>query len=143
MTQYQNIYQAARDLKGFTQETAAELLGISVESVRAYEGDRRRPPDQIVVAMARLYDFPYLAYQHLDTSPLAPLLPRVEPLQLQQATMRLFRLLRGFARDQRTEQLMEIAEDGVIDDTERPEYEAIMAELRQIIEVALSIDLAE
>ena len=143
MIQYQNIYQKARELTGYTQETAAELLHISVESVRAYETDKRRPPDHLVVMMANLYDFPYLAYQHLAASPLGDLLPRVEPLRLQQATMKLFRLLRGFARDQRTEQLLAIAEDGQIDDVERPEYEKIMEELRAIIAIALSVELAE
>ena len=40
-----NIYQAARELKGLTQEVAAERLDLSVESLGAYEQDRRRPPD--------------------------------------------------------------------------------------------------
>ena len=38
-----NIYQAARELKGLTQEVAAERLDLSVESLGAYEQDRRRP----------------------------------------------------------------------------------------------------
>ena len=32
-----NIYKAARLRKGITQETAAEALGISTDSVRSYE----------------------------------------------------------------------------------------------------------
>lgn len=35
--EYRNIYKIARRTAGFTQEAAAERLGISVESVRAYE----------------------------------------------------------------------------------------------------------
>lgn len=35
--EYRNIYKIARRTAGFTQEAATERLGISVESVRAYE----------------------------------------------------------------------------------------------------------
>ena len=35
--QYENIYKTTRRKAGYTQEAAAERLGISVESVRAYE----------------------------------------------------------------------------------------------------------
>ena len=33
----QNIYQTAREQHGLTQETAAELMHISSDSIRAYE----------------------------------------------------------------------------------------------------------
>ena len=36
-----NIYKKARRSAGLTQEAAAERLGISVESVRAYETGQR------------------------------------------------------------------------------------------------------
>lgn len=62
MRNYRNIYQTARELKGLTQEAAAERLDISVDSLGAYEQDRRRPPDSTVLRMAQLYDFPYLCY---------------------------------------------------------------------------------
>lgn len=41
---YQNIYKAARRTTNLTQEAAAEWIGVSVESIRAYEGARRIPP---------------------------------------------------------------------------------------------------
>ena len=53
-----NIYQAARELKGLTQEVAAERLDLSVESLGAYEQDRRRPPDSTVLRMAQAVRFP-------------------------------------------------------------------------------------
>ena len=58
MRENRNIYQSARELKGLTQEVAAERLDLSVESLGAYEQDRRRPPDSTVLRMAQLYDFP-------------------------------------------------------------------------------------
>ena len=49
--EYRNIYKIARRTAGFTQEAATERLGISVESVRAYEIGQRIPPNDIVNAM--------------------------------------------------------------------------------------------
>ena len=40
-----NIYQAAREAAGMTQERAAELIGLSVESIRSYETEKRIPAD--------------------------------------------------------------------------------------------------
>ena len=37
MRENRNIYQSARELKGLTQEAAAERLDISVETIGAYE----------------------------------------------------------------------------------------------------------
>ena len=75
MRNYRNIYQTARELKGLTQEAAAERLDISVDSLGAYEQDRRRPPDSTVLRMAQLYDFPYLCYQHIASGELGGVLP--------------------------------------------------------------------
>ena len=77
MRENRNIYQSARELKGLTQEVAAERLDLSVESLGAYEQDRRRPPDSTVLRMAQLYDFPYLCYQHIQSGDLAGVLPQV------------------------------------------------------------------
>lgn len=38
-----NIYQAAREAAGMTQERAAELIGLSVESIRSYETEKKNP----------------------------------------------------------------------------------------------------
>ena len=46
--EYRNIYKNARRAAGYTQETAAEQLGLSVESVRAYETGQRIPPNDVV-----------------------------------------------------------------------------------------------
>ena len=70
MRNERNIYQTARELKGLTQETAAERIGVSVDTMGAYEQDRRRPPDSTVLRMAQVYDFPYLCYQHIASGEL-------------------------------------------------------------------------
>ena len=68
MNEYRNIYQIARESSGLTQEKSSELLDISVDSLRAYEGGKRVPPDHVVIKMIEIYDTQYLAYQHLKTS---------------------------------------------------------------------------
>ena len=136
-----NIYQAARELKGLTQEVAAERLEL-VESLGAYEQDRRRPPDSTVLRMAQLYDFPYLCYQHIQSGDLAGVLPQVGVRTLEHATMRLIRLIGRFAKDGRLDQLMEINEDGIITVEERPLHDEIMSELHEIVTAALELDFA-
>ena len=42
-------------------------------------------------------------------------------------------------REQRVETLLEIAEDGIIDDQERPVYNEIMTDVREIVEAVLAI----
>ena len=142
MRNYRNIYQTARELKGLTQEAAAERLDISVDSLGAYEQDRRRPPDSTVLRMAQLYDFPYLCYQHIASGELGGVLPEVTPTSLEQATMRLVRLIGKFAKSCRLDQLLEINEDGRITAEERPLHDAIMAELRDITSTYLELDCA-
>ncbi len=135
-----NIYKTAREMTTFTQESAAEQLHISVESVRAYETDKRRPADDIVALMVKIYDNKYLGYQHLRSSPLNSIIPEVELCSIQQSAMKLLRLLRHFAKDERVEQLLEIAEDGIIDEFEMPIYLDIMDELNDIVQTVLSLD---
>ena len=50
--EYMNIYKAARRAAGFTQEHAAELLGVSVRSVADYETGQRLPPNDVVDRMS-------------------------------------------------------------------------------------------
>ena len=140
MRNYRNIYQTARELKGLTQEAAAERLDISVDSLGAYEQDRRRPPDSTVLRMAQLYDFPYLCYQHIASGELGGVLPEVTPTSLEQATMRLVRLIGKFAKSGRLDQLLEINEDGRITAEERPLHDAIMADQRDITSTNLELN---
>ena len=135
----QNIYQTARERADMTQETVAERLCISTESLRMYETGRRRPSDETVVMMADIYHDEGLVYRHIKTSPVGRVLPDLTDRSLQECTMRLFRLLRNIVREERVETLLEIAEDGIIDTRERPVYNEIMKELREIAEAVIAI----
>ena len=128
----QNIYQSAR-------ESASEQLYISTESLRMYETGRRRPSDEMAVMMAEVYREEALVYRHIKASPAGRVLPDLTERSLQEGTIRLFRLLRQFVREQHVETLLEIAEDGIIDEQERPIYHQIMSDLREIVETVIAI----
>ena len=135
-----NIYQTARKAAGLTQEAAAERLALSVESLRAYETGQRIPGNDIVARMCAVYDTQFLGVQHLQLS--AALLPvciqEARPERLELATIKLVNRIIAFANRHRNDQLLAIAEDGLIDEEERPQFLAIAAELDEIIRAALA-----
>ena len=123
-----NIYSSARKAKGYTQEHSAELLGVSVESVRAYEGGQRLPPDDVVLGMVEIYNAPHLAHQHLQRTVLGKtVLPEVQKKDFAVTTLSLFKEESDvFALKRRLEC---IASDGIIDNNEKPEMDQIIKEL--------------
>lgn len=129
-----NIYASCRRRTGMTQEAWAEALDVSVESVKRYETDVRIPPLHIVKAMADLSGDESLAYRFLaKTTQELDVLPDIEMVNLQAATIRLMNRMARFAAKSRDKQLMEIAEDGIISEEERPLYAEILDELTGII----------
>jgi transcriptional regulator with XRE-family HTH domain len=137
-----NIYQRARESAGYTQERAAELLDISVESMRAYETDRRIPPDRVVMGMVEVYGTQHLAYQHLKQSTeLGRLyLPDVTVQNLPTAILKVCKEINDFMAMR--DKLVEIGSDGVIDVREMPIFNAIIAELDQIMAATLALKMS-
>ena len=127
------------------QEAAAERLALSVESLRAYETGQRIPGNDIVARMCAVYDTQFLGVQHLQLS--AALLPvciqEARPERLELATIKLVNRIIAFANRHRNDQLLAIAEDGLIDEEERPQFLAIAAELDEIIRAALALRYTE
>ena len=140
-----NIYKAAREAAGYTQERAAEMLGISETSIRAYETGHRLPPAEVVDLMVTVYDSQYLAVQFLrESADLAKsVLPEVEQVRLPEAVMELVDAIYQFADAHRDRQLISIAKDGVIDENERPEFDSIAAELQEIVKAAMAVRYAK
>ena len=136
-----NIYQAARLQKGITQERAADAIPCSVRSLADYESGVRIPPAETVVRMAEIYDAQYLCYQHLrQTSEIAQrLIPDVRECDLPEAVLRLIDQIYDFADAREDRRLISIAKDGVIDETERPEFDRIVSKLDEIIQSALAV----
>ena len=139
-----NIYKTARLKAGKTQEGAAEALGISVESVKAYATYARIPPTNVVDRMCIIYDALYLAYQHNRiASGDVKVIPEIQVLDLPRASIRLINRVISFAEKRRDRELLAIAEDGVISEEERPLYEEIVAELDGLIQAAMELKVSE
>lgn len=134
-----NIYQIARESAGITQEKAAELLDISVESIRAYEGFKRTPPNKVVVGMIEIYDSRFLAYQHIKNASedLQDYIPNIDIKDLPSAILRLQKEVADFIKVK--DDLIDITCDGVIDSEERPRYDKILKELDDIVEAIMSL----
>ena len=124
-----NLYQRARLSTGLSQERAAELLGLSVESLKQYEASRTVPKDETVAKMVEVYRLPWLALEHSQATDTLGVLPEVEPRPLPMASIALRNRLHDATG--RLDALLRIAEDGIIDDTERPEFDDIVSELRE------------
>lgn len=124
-----NLYQRARLSTSMSQERAAELLGLSVESLKQYEGGKTVPKDETVAKMVEVYRLPWLALEHAQATDTLGVMPEVTPRPLPMASIALRNRLHDATG--RLDALLRIAEDGIIDDTERPEFDDIVSELRE------------
>lgn len=123
-----NIYQAAREAAGMTQERSAELIGLSVESIRSYESDKRIPADDTVIKMAEIYGGAnYLAYQHLKHKSMVgnAILPDVLEIPLSQAALQMINEM-----------------DGVIDASEEFSWLDIVQKCQRLCKAVLTLQYA-
>lgn len=140
-----NIYKIAREARGLTQEAAAEKLGISDSSIRAYESGQRIPPPEVVDLMVIAYDSQLLGIQHIRASAemARSIVPDVKELRLPEAIMEFLDQIYGFVDAHRDRELLKIGKDGIIDEEESPTYERIDEELGQLIEAAMAVRYAK
>lgn len=139
------VYRICREQAGLTQEQAAEGLNCSVRQLARYESGETPVPDDLAYAMVRRYDSQYLAVEHLRlvSNVAAEVLPPVTVLDLPRAAIRIINLVRKFAERHREQALLDIAEDGVISPEERPLFDEIMAELRELVKAIMELGISE
>ena len=139
-----NIYRAARNVAGLTQERAAEMLGISVRSLADYETGVRTPPNEVVNDMVMCYNSQLLAIQHLRASAEAArkILPEVRAMRLPEAALTLIDAIYDFADDRLDRELIDIARDGVISEDVRPRFERVVEKIRTITAAAMAVSCA-
>ena len=140
-----SIYRTCRETAGMTREQAAERLNCSVRALARYEAGEQRTPDDVAYRMAVLYDSQYLAVQHLRlvSQLAADLLPTVAMRDLSVATIRIINRVRAFAERHREQDLLDIAEDGVISPAERPLFDEIMSELREMVQAIMELGIVQ
>ena len=145
----ENVYFVARKRAAmynerlYSREGAAELLGISVSTLADYElGNTKVVPVDKVVLMADLYNAPELKTGYCKHEcPICSYLPvATEVKGLEGITLRLMKRLDCDELNRIKKELVDITEDGIIDETERPDFDRIIKELLAFLdEVAESI----
>lgn len=142
---YHNICKIGRTRAGMTQEQWAEACGISVRSVGDYEAMVKLPSEAAAVKMAEVARMPVLCYWHMRQALgySSDILPAVEQLSLPQAVVNLLKQLRDLERRSVTDQLLDMADDGVIDLSERPNFDAILLELQDVIQAVNLLTYAD
>ena len=140
LTNGPHIYQPARKESCLTQEQAAERPEVSETTVQAWEQGARGPDRETVARMAELYGTPWLALEHLRSAgSTLGVIPEITVQSLPTAAITLINRVLDFAERHRDRQLLRIAEDGVIDEKERPDFDAIVQDLDGIVGAALQV----
>jgi len=119
-----------------SREGASEALFLSVSTLTDYELDNTRPPVETVARMADLYHTPELLNHYCTHD--CPIgrrnVPRLEVSDLDRLTVKLIAAFRQ-GRDIQ-DVLLEITEDGVITEKEKPKLEGVLRYLDNITQVA-------
>lgn len=139
----ENVYFVARKRAAmynerlYSREGAAELLGISVSTLADYElGNTKVVPVDKVVLMADLYNAPELKTGYCKHEcPICSYLPvATEAKDLEGIALRLMKRLDCDELNRIKKELVDITEDGIIDETEKPELKKILAFLDEVAE---------
>lgn len=138
-----NIYKECRNRADLTQEVAAEYLNIGKRTLARYEAGEVIPPEDVVYNMCILYNSFLLGYEHLRiTSRLGiECLPELLSTGLAESVLR-FQKEKKDVVDLQNE-IVEIAMDNVIDEEERPKWNDIMKEIRELVGALMSLYLVE
>lgn len=125
----------------FSKEGASELLGISVSTLSDYElGITKVIPPDMVLKMADLYNAPELE-NHYCTSmcPLGWDKPKAGLADLDRISIKALATFRKLGETK--ELLLDITEDGVIDESEKPQLDKILGTLDELEQVAQSLKI--
>lgn len=139
--EYPKALKTARQAVLLTLEQASEAADVSLQSYKAYEYGGRLPPNDVAVRLCEALEAPWLALVYLrEASEELGVLPQEIKVQsLPTAVITLINRVFAFADHHRDRQLLAIAEDGVIDEEERPAFEDIVEDLDGIIGAALAV----
>jgi transcriptional regulator with XRE-family HTH domain len=123
----------------FSKDGAAELLGISVSTLSDYElGITKVVPPDMVLKMADLYNAPELRnYYCRELCPLGGDMPVLELEDLDRISIKAFAVFRKL--NEAKDLLLDITEDGMIDESEKPQLEKILGTLDELEHVAQSL----
>ena len=141
---YESLYARHRKAAGITQERAAELLGVAVRTLQAWERGESTPPNVRVLSMCDIYCSPTLAIEHLRMCDVIAydVLPPVKAVPVAQAVCSLLGSIRKLEDIHAADQLLQIAADGKIDEIERADYDQLLIELEPVVAAVLALKYA-
>lgn len=141
---WESIYARYRKAAGMTQEYAAELLGVAVRTLAAWERGESKPSDERVLSMVDVYCAPTLAIEHLraTTAIARGILPPVDAVPLPQAVCQLLSAIRTLEEIHAGDKLLQIAADGKVDDMEAPDFARLLEELEPVMAAVLALKYA-
>ena len=132
--------KTARQAARLTQEQAAEVVGVSVESWKAYEYDDRLPPMDTAKRICVALGAPWLVLEYMNHSMgILGVVPTLTAQELSVAVIALVNRVFAFVDHRRDRQLLAIAEDGIIDESEEQLFAENMEVLDGIICAALAL----
>lgn len=137
----ENPYRMSRIRAGFrNRQEPAERLFIDDSALDRYETGQTAPPADRVLDMARLYRDMSLAYRHcIETCPLGEIHEPLEDTDFIRAVMGLmveYDRLGDLLRD-----LKDIAQDGVISDSEKKRMEPVVSCMRRLKQKITAVQL--
>ena len=141
---YESMYARHRNAAGMTQERAAELLGVAVRTLQAWERGESTPPNARVLSMCDVYGTPTLAIEHLRMCDIIAydILPPVKAAPVAQAVCQLVSAMRRVEELHAGDRLLEIAADGKVDELEKPDFDQLLIELEPVMAAVLALKYA-
>lgn len=132
-----NMYLRSRLAVGISRDNAADMLHIDYETLGKYERGQLIPPDEMVIAMAKLYGDAVLVLEHLfEQNPIGRMFGwKIERKDLPKYTLGFLRRFNEVEASK--DRLIAITDDGIVDPAERPEFGAIMEQSDRMILTAL------
>ena len=134
-----NIYKMARNMAGFTQEQAAELLYVGTRTLVEYEAGRTIPSDDTVCGMIETYGAPWRGYEHLRQSSEVGkrYLPAVDLTDFAKSVLRLQKETGDL--DHIRADMIDIACDGQVNFDEKERWGRVEKEIFEMAGAALAV----
>lgn len=121
-----------------SREGAAEQLGYSPSSLAGWELGTDRPSPEAALLMSDLYHAPEIRNHYCRNE--CPLGTNVQKLELEDLDRISIKALASFRKMAETKEiLLDITEDGIISDDEKPELDTVMKNLDEVSAIAQSL----
>lgn len=123
-----------------SREGAAEQLGYSPSTLAGWELGTDRPSPEAVLLMADLYHAPEIRNHYCRNE--CPLGINVQKVELEDLDRISIKALASFRKIAETKDiLLDITEDGIISDDEKPELDIVMKNLDEVSAIAQSLKI--